>query len=114
MECGQLTAAGQILREVVAVAATASAYGVLGPLEQTFQTVGAAASAGAAAAAAASVQVVAVVVFVVVPDLLVDVLAVAGVVQRGVDADEEGGGHAVTENRKQDNNQSEDENALLQ
>ncbi len=34
----------------------------------------------------------------VVPDLLIDVLAVAGIVQRGVDTDEEGGRHAVTEN----------------
>jgi len=36
----------------------------------------------------------------VVPDLLIDVLAVAGVVQRGVDTDEEGGRHAVTEKFK--------------
>ncbi len=33
----------------------------------------------------------------VVPDLLIDVLAVTGVVQRGVDTDEEGGRHAVAE-----------------
>jgi hypothetical protein len=36
----------------------------------------------------------------VVPDLLIDVLAVAGVVQRGVDTDEEGGRHAVAEKFK--------------